>query len=73
MRKLLLRNQRPRLTGPWSSECGCLLFSTDYPDDDMGDRMKFKDVDLLQANEKISEPDKRLICCENASRLFKLP
>lgn len=35
--------------------------------------MKFKNVDLLQANEKISEPDKRPICCENASRLFKLP
>ena len=48
------------------------LFATDYPHDDPGRRMKFKDVELLQANQKISETDKELIRSENAKRLFKI-
>lgn len=48
------------------------LFATDYPHDDPGGRMKFKDVELLQANSKISEADKKKIRCENALEIFKL-
>ena len=48
------------------------LFATDYPHDDPGGRMKFKDVELLQANGKISAADKENICSKNAVRLFNL-
>ncbi len=48
------------------------LFATDYPHDDPGGRMKFKDVELLEANKKISEVDKELIRWKNAKALFKL-
>jgi predicted TIM-barrel fold metal-dependent hydrolase len=48
------------------------LFATDYPHDDPGGRMKFKDVELLQANRKISEKDKELIRWENAKRVFTI-
>ena len=48
------------------------LFATDYPHDDPGGLMKFKDVELLAANNKISEADKEMIRWENAERLFKL-
>jgi hypothetical protein len=34
--------------------------------------MKFKDVELLQANRKISETDKELIRWENAKRVFTI-
>jgi predicted TIM-barrel fold metal-dependent hydrolase len=46
------------------------LFATDYPHDDPGGRMKFKDVELLASNTKISEPDKNKIRYENATRIF---
>jgi predicted TIM-barrel fold metal-dependent hydrolase len=49
------------------------LFATDYPHDDPGGRMKFKDVELLRANSRISETDKAKIQCENAAALFNLP
>lgn len=48
------------------------LFATDYPHDDPGGKMKFKDVDLLAKNERISERDKELIRCGNAAVLFHL-
>lgn len=48
------------------------LFATDYPHDDPGGRMKFKDVELLSANKRISESDKEKIRWENAQRLFRL-
>ncbi len=48
------------------------LFATDYPHDDPGGRMKFKDVELLQANQKISEADKEKIRWQNAVGLFSL-
>ena len=48
------------------------LFSTDYPHDDPGGLMKFKDVELLAANPRISEADKDLIRSGNAATLFKL-
>ena len=48
------------------------FFATDYPHDDPGGRMKFKDVELLAANQRISEKDKQKIRSENATRLFKL-
>jgi len=48
------------------------LFATDYPHDDPGGRMKFKDTELLRINNKVSESDKELIRHENARRLFKL-
>jgi predicted TIM-barrel fold metal-dependent hydrolase len=46
------------------------LFATDYPHDDPGGRMKYKDVELLHANRDISEADKALIWCGNAERLL---
>jgi predicted TIM-barrel fold metal-dependent hydrolase len=49
------------------------LFATDYPHDDPGGRMKFKDVELLEANLKITEADKEKIRFKNAAALFRLP
>jgi predicted TIM-barrel fold metal-dependent hydrolase len=48
------------------------LFATDYPHDDPGGMLKFKDVQLLAINERISERDKALLRSDNAARLFKL-
>lgn len=48
------------------------FFATDYPHDDPGGRMKFKDVELLAANPKISEVDKEKIRSKNAVSLFNL-
>jgi predicted TIM-barrel fold metal-dependent hydrolase len=48
------------------------LFATDYPHDDPGGRMKFKDVELLLANPQISEADKEKIRWQNAANLFCL-
>lgn len=46
------------------------LFATDYPHDDPGGTMKFKDVELLALNKRIAEADKELIRSENARALF---
>jgi predicted TIM-barrel fold metal-dependent hydrolase len=46
------------------------LFATDYPHDDPGGRMKFKDVELLDANRDISAADKELLRYKNAERLL---
>jgi predicted TIM-barrel fold metal-dependent hydrolase len=46
------------------------LFATDYPHDDPGGRMKFKDVRLLNENRRITDPDKELIFCRNAQRIL---
>lgn len=46
------------------------LFATDYPHDDPGGRMKFKDVALLNANREISSADKELLFHGNADRLL---
>lgn len=48
------------------------LFATDYPHNDPGGRMKFKDVQLLKDNKGISEADKEALRYGNAKRLFKL-
>ena len=48
------------------------LFATDYPHDDPGGSMKFRDVQLLAVNKNISEDTKELIRHGNAERLFKL-
>jgi len=48
------------------------LFATDYPHDDPGGRMKFKDVEVLATNQGLSESEKELIRSENAKRLFEL-
>lgn len=48
------------------------LFATDYPHEDPGGRMKFKDVELLASHDGIPEGDKELIRSENARRLFRL-
>ena len=48
------------------------LFATDYPHDDPGGSMKFRDVQLLAVNKKLSEETKELIRHGNAERLFKL-
>jgi predicted TIM-barrel fold metal-dependent hydrolase len=48
------------------------LFATDYPHDDPGGMMKFKDVELLAANPRISEHDKELMRHHNAARLFRM-
>ena len=46
------------------------LFATDYPHDDPGGRMKYKDVELLAKNRGISEADKDLLRYKNAERLL---
>jgi predicted TIM-barrel fold metal-dependent hydrolase len=46
------------------------LFATDYPHDDPGGRMKYKDVELFESNRDISERDKELIWWANAERLL---
>ena len=46
------------------------LFATDYPHDDPGGRMKFRDVELFGANREIAEADKQLIWYKNARRLL---
>lgn len=46
------------------------LFATDYPHDDPGGRMKWKDVELLAANPRISEADKELLRSGNALALL---
>ncbi len=46
------------------------LFATDYPHDDPGGRMKFRDVELFGANRDIAEADKALIWSANAMRLL---
>jgi predicted TIM-barrel fold metal-dependent hydrolase len=48
------------------------LFATDYPHDDPGGSMKFRDLELLAANGQIDERAKDLIRGENAKRLFHL-
>ena len=52
---------------------GRFLFATDYPHDDPGGAMKYRDVELLAANERLSEEDKDLIGGANAVELFRLP
>ncbi len=46
------------------------LFATDYPHDDPGGRMKYKDVELFRANPDIASADKELIWHGNAERLL---
>lgn len=46
------------------------LFATDYPHDDPGGRMKFKDVELFSANRDIDDAAKELIWHANAARLL---
>ncbi len=46
------------------------LFATDYPHDDPGGRMKYKDVQMFSANLYISDADKALIWADNAERLL---
>ena len=48
------------------------LFATDYPHDDPGGRMKYKDVGLLAAHPRLSEGDKERISFANAKELFRL-
>ncbi len=48
------------------------LFATDYPYDDPGGSMKWRDAELFAANQQICDADKDLIRGENARRLFKL-
>ena len=48
------------------------LFATDYPHDDPGGRMKYRDVALFKANENISAAEKELIWHANAERLLGL-
>lgn len=43
---------------------------TDYPHDDPGGRMKFRDVELLNNRADISAQDKELIWSGNALRLL---
>jgi len=46
------------------------LFATDYPHDDPGGRMKFRDVELLESRADIGAADKELIFSGNALRLL---
>jgi predicted TIM-barrel fold metal-dependent hydrolase len=47
------------------------LFATDYPHDDPGGRMKWKDVELLRSNARISESAKSLIYSDNALAMLR--
>ena len=46
------------------------LFATDYPHDDPGGRMKYRDVELFDSNPDISAADKTLVWSGNAERLL---
>lgn len=46
------------------------LFATDYPHDDPGGRMKYKDVQLLRDHTKISEEDKDIIRYKSAAAML---
>ena len=46
------------------------LFATDYPHDDPGGRMKYRDVELFRAHPDIAPADKELIWHGNAERLL---
>jgi predicted TIM-barrel fold metal-dependent hydrolase len=46
------------------------LFATDYPHDDPGGRMKYRDVELFSANRDIDDAGKELIWYRNAYRLL---
>jgi predicted TIM-barrel fold metal-dependent hydrolase len=48
------------------------LFATDYPHDDPGGAMKFEDVKLLAANDRLSEAVKDQLRYQNAERVFNL-
>jgi len=48
------------------------LFATDYPHDDPGGAMKFRDVQLLADNPRISERDKQRMRSENAREFLGL-
>jgi predicted TIM-barrel fold metal-dependent hydrolase len=48
------------------------LFATDYPHDDPGGAMKFEDVALLAANDRLSEAVKDQLRYGNAERVFNL-
>jgi predicted TIM-barrel fold metal-dependent hydrolase len=48
------------------------LFATDYPHDDPGGTMKFEDVKLLAANDRLSEAVKDQLRYQNAERVFNL-
>ena len=46
------------------------LFATDYPHDDPGGRMKYKDVQLLRDHTRISEADKEIIRHTSAAAML---
>lgn len=46
------------------------LFATDYPHDDPGGKMKYKDVQLLAKHQAFSEEEKELMRWKNGERLF---
>ena len=46
------------------------LFATDYPHDDPGGRMKYKDVQLLHDNPRITESDKEIIRSTSAAAML---
>src|SRR5258706_1751559 len=46
------------------------LFATDYPHDDPGGRMKYKDVELLRDNPRITEDDKDVIRYKSAAAML---
>jgi predicted TIM-barrel fold metal-dependent hydrolase len=46
------------------------LFATDYPHDDPGGRMKYKDVQLLRDNPRITENDKEIIRYKSAAAML---
>jgi predicted TIM-barrel fold metal-dependent hydrolase len=48
------------------------LFATDYPHDDPGGAMKFRDVKLLDKNERIKPADKERLRSENACEFLGL-
>ena len=46
------------------------LFATDYPHDDPGGRMKYKDVELLRDNPRITEDAKQIIRYKSAAAML---
>jgi len=48
------------------------LFATDYPHDDPGGAMKYRDVEVLAGNKRIPERDKERIRSENAREFLRI-
>jgi len=66
-----IETEEPELADPVHTfGASQFLFATDYPHDDPGGRMKYKDVELFTANSAIDSSEKELIWYKNSERLL---